>query len=263
MSKIDLKDTTFTIPVRYDTDDRILNLTTALEYITHHFDTNIIVLENDKSERMRGHLTKWIDNGQVKYIFEKEDNAIFHRTRILNTMAKIANTPVIVNYDADIVLRVPQYIVARNGVVSGQCDACTAFSSYTMNVPKNLHEKIKESKSVEWLHENMCHVPHKFAVAKGGVVFWNKQKFIEVGMENENFLSWGPEDQERVERCIKLGYKWARVQGPLYHLDHARLLNSGDSHKFAQQNDAEFEKIKRFSPEELRSYIKGWSWIQK
>jgi hypothetical protein len=109
----------------------------------------------------------------------------------------------------------------------------------------------------------MCHVPHKFAVAKGGSVFWNRQKFIEVGMENENFLSWGPEDQERVERCMKLGYKWARVQGPLYHLEHARLQNSGDGHRFAKQNDEEFEKVKRFSPDELRSYIKGWSWIPK
>jgi hypothetical protein len=177
-------------------------------------------------------------------------------------MAKIAETPVVVNYDADVVLRQQQYVVARNAVLNGQLDACTAFSSFTMNVPKKYIEKINNTGNVDWISEMMCDVPHRGAVAKGGVVFWNKQKFIEVGMENENFISWGAEDQERVERCLKLGYKWGRVNGPLYHLEHARLLNSGDSHPFSIHNDNEFKKVLSMSKNELVEYVKGFQWAK-
>lgn len=259
--KIDLRDVTFNIPVRYDTDDRKNNLDCVLKYLQTNFDTNIIILECDKEPIMYSGIKNKL-TGNVLYNFIAEDTPIFHRTRFLNVMAGMSQTPVIVNYDADVILRTQQYVVARNAVLDGTLDACTAFSSYTMNVPKKYIQTINETGNVDWLSEMMCHIPHRSAVAKGGVVFWNKKKFIEVGMENENFISWGPEDQERVERCLKLGYKWGRVNGPLYHLDHQRLLNSGDSHEYSNHNDEEFKKILRMDDIQLKEYVKGFEWLK-
>jgi predicted glycosyltransferase involved in capsule biosynthesis len=259
---IDLTDVTFTIPIRYDTDDRIRNIVTTLSYLLGNFNTNIIILESDSDIKMRPYIEKFF-NKNVKYMFIKEDSDIFHRTKFLNIMAKEAETEVISNYDADIILPIPQYIIAKEAVKNGTLDACTAFSSITFNVKKEYHKRIEETKSINWMNlQEMTFAPHKHAVAKGGVVFWNKKKFIEVGMENENFISWGPEDQERVERCLKLGYKWGRAEGLLLHLDHDRLLNSDGGHRFIQQNDAEFEKIKSFTKEQLQEYVKGFSWTK-
>ena len=44
--KYDLKDITFTIPVRIDTPDRLYNINYTVEYLLRNFDTNIIIYEN-------------------------------------------------------------------------------------------------------------------------------------------------------------------------------------------------------------------------
>lgn len=259
--KYNLMDVTFTIPLRYDTDDRINNIKTVLSYLIYNFDTNIILLESDKEKKIYNHIKEFLSDNVI-YSFIKEDDEIFHRTKFLNIMAKQSKTPIIVNYDADIILTIQQYIDAANSIRTNSLDLCTAFSSITYNLYKQYHQRIIDEHTIDWITEQMVFAPHRHAVAQGGVVFWNKQKFIECGMENENFISWGPEDVCRVVRATKLGYKWGRVNGPLIHLEHARLLNSDGGHKFIQHNDAEFEKIKNMSPEQLKNYIGTWQWIR-
>ena len=48
MTKLDLKDVTFTIPVRIESEDRKRNLKTVIQYMVHHLDTNIIILVWDQ-----------------------------------------------------------------------------------------------------------------------------------------------------------------------------------------------------------------------
>ena len=68
--KIDLKDCTFAIPVRIDSNDRMENLQLILMYLTHHFDTNIIVIENDKESKLEN-LTVLKYNSEINHIFQK------------------------------------------------------------------------------------------------------------------------------------------------------------------------------------------------
>ena len=44
--------------------------------------------------------------------------------------------------------------------------------------------------------------------------------------ENENFVSWGPEDVERYVRAVKMGLKVARVPSYIFHLEHPRGSDS-------------------------------------
>jgi len=98
----DLKDVTFIIPVRYDTDDRVENLRFILKFLRHHFDTNIIVMEEAKEKCF-----DWVD---AEYIFKQTDDPNFHRTKCLNDMAKMAKTPYIANYDTDVIFKPSQYL---------------------------------------------------------------------------------------------------------------------------------------------------------
>ena len=45
--KRDLKDCTFIVPIRIESNDRLRNVITVLCYIASNFDTNIIVKEVD------------------------------------------------------------------------------------------------------------------------------------------------------------------------------------------------------------------------
>lgn len=79
-------------------------------------------------------------------------------------------------------------------------------------------------------------------------------------MENEAFVSYGPEDQEREARFRKLGFVSCRAQGLLYHLTHPRGVNSDDGHPFSASNWAEFRRISKLSRLRLAAEIAEWDW---
>jgi GR25 family glycosyltransferase involved in LPS biosynthesis len=79
-------------------------------------------------------------------------------------------------------------------------------------------------------------------------------------MENQYMISYGPEDYERYERFKKLGFKLARIKGPLYHMDHHIGPDSSDKHSDFKNNEKEYLKVKSMSQEELKQYISTWHW---
>ena len=54
----------------------------------------------------------------------------------------------------------------------------------------------------------------------GGAFIVNKEKYLEVGGENENFHGFEYEDHERIKRIEVLGLPVHRSNGPLFHLWH-------------------------------------------
>jgi len=80
---IDFKDVTFIIPVRFDSEDRKRNFRITIAFLEKHFDTNIIVMESDKTSNEE--FVKSISE-KLTYVFEKNDSHLFHRTKMLNDM---------------------------------------------------------------------------------------------------------------------------------------------------------------------------------
>jgi len=99
--------------------------------------------------------------------------------------------------------------------------------------------------------------------SQGGAVMYDTRKFFEAGGENEYFISYAPEDRERIWRFRKLGYKVGRVVGPLYHLDHHVGPNSSMTHGYFKANNEEYDKVQRMTEEELRQYVATWPWRKK
>ena len=95
--------------------------------------------------------------------------------------------------------------------------------------------------------------------------FYEKSKYISqyYYMLNENFISYAPEDRERIWRFKKLGYNVNRIDGTLYHLDHFIGPNSSMQHQYSQANNLEYTKIQQMDIDELRRYISSWIWIKK
>jgi predicted glycosyltransferase involved in capsule biosynthesis len=251
--RLDLKDLTFNIPIRYDTEHRIQNINLIVDYIQSHFDTNIIVMEESSTPRF-----DYLRN-KVNYIHKHSNEQHLHRTKCLNEMSKVSKTPYIANYDADVLFRVQQYIDAINILRNSQADLVFPYAGRFMECNRDrFFNRINESKSVEWINESDLHCNHPQSV--GGAIFWNKSKFVSIGMENENFKSWGWEDGERFVRATKLGLRPARTFGILYHMDHQRLADSTQNNPHYQNNINEFSKVQHMSPAELNNYIKTWEW---
>ena len=89
----------------------------------------------------------------------------------------------------------------------------------------------------------------------GWAQFFNRKSYIDGGLENDNFISYGYEDNERPERFEKMGYKVGRVRwGTIYHMEHARTMNSWFTNPHIQNNKDLYEKLSGMNDEELMDY---------
>lgn len=56
----------------------------------------------------------------------------------------------------------------------------------------------------------------------GMMVLFNRQKFLDFGGENNQFIGYGWEDLERYYRALNHGYRIDRIHGNCYHMMHPR-----------------------------------------
>jgi predicted glycosyltransferase involved in capsule biosynthesis len=255
---IKLTDVTFTIPVKFDSNERKRNLEAIVSYLTTHFLTNIMIIEDGPHQALQDVLSS--HQKKFTHIFvKKEPTDLMHRTKYLNFMCREAKTPYVVNYDTDVLLPINQYILAVDMLRNNVADIVYPYDGRFVDLSGSVLDTVIRNKSLVGIDDSHGRILTKDSV--GGCVFVNKAKYMDGGMENENFISWGPEDLERKERFEKLGYTVRRLQGPLFHLNHPKSLNSAnETHSAFIKNGEEYKKVKNMSAEELRAYVNTWSW---
>ncbi|MCK5056335.1 MAG: glycosyltransferase family 2 protein [Candidatus Aminicenantes bacterium] len=259
---LNLTDVTFNIPIRFDSRERKENVELVVEYLLRHLNAHIIICEESRG-KMFSHLQEY----GCKYIYIYSEKPHLHRTRCLNLMAKKSKTPIICNYDSDVLLHPGQYLEAAAAIRRNEYDACFPYDGRFYNLARHYYKTIKETLSLSRLNEKKCPLLNRRSI--GGALFWNKEAFFAGGMENENFIGWGYEDNELVERFTGLGFTFGRAAGGLFHLDHPREpVGSFNSLKkiagyirspILKNNKREYNKVKAMSKEELSAYIKTWN----
>jgi 2-polyprenyl-3-methyl-5-hydroxy-6-metoxy-1,4-benzoquinol methylase len=249
--KFDLKDVTFTIPVSYDHPDRYQNLSLNVCMLQRYFHTNIIIAEQGGNKFKN--FEQWCE-----YIQLKDKN--FHRTRMLNEMAIQAKTDIIVNWDADVFVPPAQIIQAVSEIRRNKADMVYPYDGRFARVPRAQFSKLENYLDVGVLQDDYKGTHSEDLKSVGGAIFFRKDSFIAGGMENQNFISYGPEDVERYERFTRLGFKVHRVNGVLFHIDHYRGKNSTIQHQYAKNNEKHLERQRRMTEEQLRIDVTGWSW---
>jgi len=255
MSKNNLTDVTFLIPVRIDSVDRLENINLILKFIKENFITTIKLLEADNVEKLHNHL---ID----KKIFLFDKNSIFHHTKFRNILARNIETPLIIFWDTDIIISPIQIIEAVTLLRKNKREFIIPYNGKVYLIDSVLKQIFCKNNSVRFLQNNrkkMLLMYDTFSV--GGIFICRLDDYWIAGGENENFYGWGPEDIERIKRWEILGYKVTFLKGSIYHLHHIRLKNSWyGSYEIELQNKKELIKVCRESPEELKNYINGWEW---
>lgn len=224
-SRVGIGDVTFIIPFMADHADRVNNILTVYNFITKHFDTNILIGEINTEK-----LTE-----SIKYKM-----GVFHRTKVLNDLTRRANTPYVFNWDADVACSPFQVYNAVAALRNGN-DVVYPFDGTVANIPRHsiggfvasLDVGVFAGKVWPWMGATYKSVGMAFC--------YNKESFLRVGGENEGFVSYGAEDQERYMRFKRLGLRVERVSGTVFHLDHHRGKDSNESHSNAMGNRSLFE----------------------
>jgi hypothetical protein len=266
--KIDLTKATFIIPIRIESSDRLRNVITTTAFLLENFETNIIIKEVDnESVFQRDALPILKDildvDINVNHIFEQSNDSSFHRQRVLNEMIMESNTDIVVNYDCDVLLPLDSYKIAYESVLSGECDVVYPYGQgmyqYQVKANDEIVSQFLQTYDFDILKNNSNQYTSDFGWAQ----FFNRQVYIDGGMENENFIAYAPEDKERFYRFTTLGYNVGRIDNFVYHLEHSRGHNSWFNNPYMQNNNNIWEEIQKMNQNELKEYYSNQEYLKK
>jgi predicted glycosyltransferase involved in capsule biosynthesis len=248
--KTQLKDTTFLFALKPDSIIRIENVLEVIRYIRANFDTCISVLE--VSPYNNGFLKKLL-NSEVRYSFIEDKDLIFHRTKYRNLMSKEVETPFLAVWDSDVIVDKTQIISALSKLRQREADIVYPYDGKFYDTSAIIRALYLKRKSIKTLHRHKEKMSLIYGERhKGGAFIANRERYIPLGMENENFYGWGPEDYERYERWINLNFKVANTEGCMYHLTHPRDINGNfNSQRQGLLTNAERTKAIKSSFDEL------------
>lgn len=270
---IDLKNCTFIIPIRIESEDRMRNVVTVLAYLLKNFDTKVIVKEVDVESVYEDQVLPQIEDflgdniNNLTHVFEKSDDPVFYRMKILNEMIDMADTMVIANYDCDVLFKKETYVESVEMIMDGfDLVYPYGFGNYQKQVfidDDGVSEFINEDFDFEVLDKKS----RMYDAQYGHVQFVNRKSYILAGMENENFRGSSPEDKERFYRFDKMGYSVGRIDDIVYHLEHSRGVNSWPNsvqgNPYMKQNFDEWEKIQKMTGNQLRLYYSNQEYLKK
>ena len=280
VKRFDLTKTTFIIPLRIETADRMRNIITILIYLTRNFDTKIIVKEVDESSVYEREVLpileqalepEWLEC--ITHIFEKSDDFTFHRTKILNDMLWMVDTPVVVNYDSDILLPLETYINATNMIAKGWVHpdvengkpvkviypyGCGNYQFQCHVGDNEVTNFINSGFNFEYFNGHMRQWDAKYGFCQ----FFDTEEYKKLGGENENFVAYGYEDDERYFRFNLLS-SVARIDEYVYHLEHGRTKNSWFNNPYCEDNIKLWEMLKVKGKKSLVKYYEEVDYLKE
>ena len=272
MKKIDLSNCTFIIPIRIDSEDRTRNIITVLCYLLKTFNTKVILKESDDKSLVQEYVIEQIGEflnedeiNNLTYVFKQSDNPEFHRMKILNEMLDKVVTDVVVNYDCDALLKPETCVESVNLILNQNYDLVYpyGFGDYQYQI-FTTDELVSEfiNKNFDFSVLEKSYDVHRSEF--GHVQFFKTKSYISGGMENENFISWSPEDKERYFRFSVLGYKIGRIgKSYVYHLEHFRGHNSGFGNPYIKKNNELWQYLQSLNQKQLDRYYQSQKYLRQ
>ena len=259
---INLLNTTLIIPVKIEHPDRMRNARTTLGFLNQHFETNVFIYEVSDDGLSKLDFLEDLGNLKIKHWCIKEDDA-FHRTKYLNIMLDEVETPVVANYDIDVILRPDVYSYCQERIINSSTEVIYPYerSQYVQfQVNQNFnYEGFANSKfSMDFLNKEEAGLT-AYDAECGHCIFFRTETYRRFGGENENFISYGPEDKERMIRFQKITdnkVEWIR-NIKVYHFEHYRSKDSSSSNPYFQKNWEIFNLVSSADRESLLRYYEN------
>ena len=268
--RTDLSQATFIIPIRIESPDRMRNVITTTAFLLENFKTNIIIQEVDKESVFKKEALPILEDivnvdiwENFNFIFKQSDEPLFHRQRVLNEMIDITDTPIVVNYDCDVILPKHSYAKSYYGILDGYYDVVYPYGSGMFQKQVAATDVTVSQFLQTGDYEFLDAVSTESTSDFGWAQFFKTTVYRQGGMENENFKAYAPEDKERFYRFTTLGYSVGRINDVVYHLEHQRGENSWFTNPHMESNMSEWEKIKTMNKKQLLHYYSEQEYLNK
>jgi predicted glycosyltransferase involved in capsule biosynthesis len=212
---------------------------------------NLIISEHSKVSYERLLIEEYEDLfDSFKVISNNSDKNIFNKSLAINRGVIESETSYFGIFDADCLTEKKNIDLAINLLDNGY-ELVYPFNRIIKDISDK--EKFKENYDFKTVKS----ITQYRDMADGGIIFWNKESFIDIGMENEYFTGWGGEDNEILIRANLSQIKQIRIDDVLYHLYHEQPQEKSEN------NLEQIEKIEKIgSKEDLLDEINKWPWVQ-
>jgi len=240
-------DLTFLIPTRIETEDRLRNIISSVSYLLRHTAAHVIVKEvaprNTFLFRALPEIRKYADTTNLTHLYEETNEPLFCKSKVLNDLIVESSSRVVANYDADCILPISSYQEAYDLIINDKADIVYPYQCGIYQWCADFNMEISNS-TIGWCQ------------------FIDRQKYIDSYMMNENFVSWGCEDDEFYFRMSTLGHRIARLDNYVYHLEHGRTHNSWFSNPNFNNNYQLWNTIKTFDRDQLVKYYESQDYLK-
>lgn len=263
-----MKDLTFLLPCRIESEDRLKNVITSVTFLLKNYpESKVIVKEVDSHSHFKFRalpiIKKYADTSQLTHIYEENTEKFFHKTRILNDLLVASDTEIVYNHDVDVILPKQSVVTAYNAI-KDHADAVYPFGcgvyQWAVNYPEPVFHQFLDS---NFDFNVLDGYRGRVASSIGWGQMIKRDVEIEVGLWNENFISWGAEDCEFYFRLNILGYKVGRVNDDIYHFEHGRTFNSHYHNPKFMDNHNLWQNIRTWSKEDVFSYYSVQDYLKE
>lgn len=257
---------TFLIPTRIETEDRLRNIISSVSYLLKHIPAKVIVKEvsNYPTFQFRAipEIEKYVDISNLIYLYEESSEPWFCKSKVLNDLIVTSNTKVVANYDADCILPLSSYHQAYDAINNDHADVVYPYGcgiyQWKAEYDLQIYEEFVNTLDTSTLDKRKSLSNSTI----GWTQFINRQVYIDSFMMNENFISWGCEDDEFYYRMSILGNRITRIDNYVYHLEHSRTNNSWFSNPNFNNNYQLWNQIKTFDKNQLIQYYENQIYVQ-
>lgn len=259
---------TYIFPVRIESHDRLRNIITSISYLLYHFpESRVLVKEVDSESVFKKHalpkIKEFVSVDNLNHIFEKNDDPLFYKTKILNDLILESDTEVIASHDVDVVYPKQSHLLAYDIILNGNADLVYPYGCGAFQFQVNYSDQLFESFTKDYDVSQLNSYSKKQASSIGWTQFYSRKSVINAGLWNENFVSWGEEDSEFYFRFSTLGYRIERINDYIYHFEHQRTHNSHYHNPKYIDNHNLWQWIRTQSREQLVSYLTSQEYLKQ
>jgi glycosyltransferase involved in cell wall biosynthesis len=191
--------------------DRVQNLKRVLEWLTGFGGIEIIIVEQDKKQKMLDMPLKG-----VKYVFTKS-TLPYNRSWAFNVGLKYASSQVIAFGDSDLIMDPHEMINSLR--LLDKFDCVSPYKSVLDLTPQESNLPIEHLKGIA--RPGRGETDNQKINLCGGIVLYKKESIFKIGGWSEEFIGWGGEDNFQEFKTKKM-LTWHEEPNKCYHLYHER-----------------------------------------
>ncbi len=213
--RYDLKDVSFLIPAKVDSEEKKRNILIIIKYLQKYFDTNIIILEiNDKQKIDPKELP-----ASVAYLHKKNQQKKYNKVKSCQELWCRCQTPIISLFSTDVVLPVDQMIAAVEAARQGHM-LISPFSEPFFKVDQLFKEIFGRLLDPKVLELNRGKFNKETKQSQEKVFFMKKEMFLNMNSEEVYSSKKGNRELDMTKRFKNLSAKTRPISGPVFRLWH-------------------------------------------